>query len=64
MAIAITPDGKTAYVRQLRLGHGDPDRDRHQHRRPADHGRELTQLPSRSRRTARPPTSLNPARAR
>ena len=25
---------------QLRLGHGDPDRDRHQHRRPADHGRQ------------------------
>ena len=38
-AIAITPDGKTAYVANDRLGHGDPDRDRHQHRRPADHGR-------------------------
>ena len=38
-AIAITPDGKTAYVANVGLGHGDPDRDRHQHRRPADHGR-------------------------
>ena len=99
LGIAITPDGKTAYVantgsgtvtpiatatntagppitvgsdpwcdrdhagrqdrlrRQRRLGHGDPDRDRHQHRRAADHGRKQPPMPSRSRRTARPPTS-------
>ena len=39
--IAITPDGKTAYVVNAGtlLGHGDPDRDRDQHRRAADHGR-------------------------
>ena len=39
-AIAITPDGKTAYVSvngsSARLRERDPDRDRHQHRRPAD----------------------------
>ena len=104
-AIAITPDGKTAYVANGNSGHGDPDRDRHQHRRPADHGRERalchrdhpdgktayvanagsgtvtpiatatntagppitvgsTPSPSRSRRTARPPTSATAARAR
>ena len=63
-AIAITPDGKTAYVANRRLGHGDPDHDRHQHRRPADHGRQPGPLPSRSRRTARPPTSPTPTRAR
>ncbi len=38
-AIAITPDGRTAYVVNGGLGHGDPDRDRHQHRRRADTGR-------------------------
>ena len=40
-AIAITPDGKTAYVVDTRLGHGNPDRDRDQHRWHADHGRRL-----------------------
>ena len=40
------------------LGHGDPDQDRHQQGRQGDHGRQLyTPAPSRSPRTARPPTS-------
>ena len=37
--IAITPNGKTAYVTgRNRLSNPDPDR--HQHRRTADHGRD------------------------
>ena len=38
-AIAITPDGKTAYVANSRRQHRDPDRHGHQHRRDADHRR-------------------------
>ena len=60
-AIAITPDGKTAYVVKPRLGHGDPDRDRHQHRRAADHGRKLSRLPSRSRPLPSPTGLPSPA---
>ena len=37
-AIAITPDGKTAYV-VSQLGHGDPHPDRHQHRPATDRDR-------------------------
>ena len=37
--IVITPDGKTAYITNDRLRYGDPDHDRHRHRRPADHSR-------------------------
>ena len=41
--IAITPDGKTAYITNQTFGHGDPDRDRHQHPWPADPGRQRAQ---------------------
>ena len=38
-AIAITPDGETAYVTNVDIMHSDPDQDRHQHRRRPDPGR-------------------------
>ena len=38
-AIAITPDGKTAYVANYEARHGDPDHDRHQHDRHDDRRR-------------------------
>ena len=37
--IVITPDGKTVYVAVHQHKRGCPDRDRDQHRRPADPGR-------------------------
>ena len=39
-AIAITPDGKTAYVANTNVGHGDADHDRDQHGGQADQGRQ------------------------
>ena len=60
LAIAITPDGKTAYVGNVGSGTGDPDRDRHQHRRPADHRRHGP-MPSRSRRSPSPGGPPSPA---
>ena len=48
-AIAITPDGKTAYVASHGHGHGDPDQHRHQQGRQGDQGRRPAVRRSRSR---------------
>ena len=43
--MAIAPDGKTAYVANLEIEHGDADRHRDQHGRHGDQGRILLQVP-------------------
>ena len=60
--IAVTPDGKTAYVTDSGTEHGHADQHRDQHRRDRDHGRRQPRWGSRSPRTARPPTSPTAAR--
>ena len=59
-AIAITPDGKTAYVTNATLEHGDPDRHRHEHaghgdprRRPSRGGSRSPRIRGRWRRSRR-----------
>ena len=61
--IAITPDGKTAYVAN-QARQRDPDRHGHQHRRDADHRGQPAPTASPSPPTARPPMSRTSATAR
>ena len=62
-AIAITPDGKTAYVTNHDGDHVTPISIATNTALKATKS-GTSRAPSRSRRTARPPTSLTPARAR
>ena len=63
-AIAITPDGKTAYVANSGSGTVTPIRTATNTARQGHHGRDLPRCLSRSPRTGRPPTSSTAARAR
>ena len=58
----VHPERQDCLRREHRLGQRDPDQHRHQQGRQGHHGRQRPPAPSRSPRTARPPT-WSPTRA-